>query len=60
MFNNNKKERLKLFSKNPVKTALTLVFLGSMFGIVKMTSFVERGVNETKLIKNKNNKEEGI
>lgn len=60
MFNNNKKERLKLFSNNPVKAALTLVFLGSMFGIVKMTSFVERGVNETKLIKNKNNKEEGI
>lgn len=56
---NNKKERLKLFSNNPVKAALTLVFLGSMFGIVKMTSFVERGVNETKLIKNKNNKEEG-
>lgn len=58
MFNNNRKERLKLFSNNPVKAALTLVFLGSMYGLVKVTSFVERGVNETKLIK-KNNKEEG-
>lgn len=57
MFNNNKKERLKLFSNNPVKAALTIVFLGSMYGLVKVSSFVERGVNETKLIKN--NKEEG-
>ena len=59
MFNNNRKERLKLFSNNPVKAALTIVFLGSMYGLVKVSSFVERGVNETKLIK-KNNKEEGI
>ena len=58
MFNNNRKERLKLFSSNPVKAALTLVFLGSMYGLVKVSSFVERGVNETKLIK-KNNKEDG-
>ena len=57
MFNNNRKERLKLFSSNPVKAALTLVFLGSMYGLVKVSSFVERGVNKTKLIKN--NKEEG-
>lgn len=59
MFNNNRKERLKLFSNNPIKAALTIVFLGSMYGLVKVSSFVERGVNETKLIK-KNNKEEGI
>ena len=58
MFNNNRKERLKLFSINPIKAALTIVFLGSMFGLVKVSSFVERGVNETKLIK-KNNQEEG-
>lgn len=58
MFNNNRKERLKLFSNNPIKAALTIVFLGSMFGLVKVSSFVERGVNETKLIK-KNNQEEG-
>lgn len=57
MFNNNRKERLKLFSNNPIKAALTIVFLGSMYSLVKATSFVERGVNETKLIKN--NKEEG-
>ena len=57
MFNTNRKERLKLFSSNPIKAALTIVFLGSMFGLVKVSSFVERGVNETKLIKN--NKEEG-
>lgn len=59
MFNNNRKDRLKLFSNNPVKAALTIVFLGSMYGLVKVSSFVERGANETKLIK-KNNKEEGI
>lgn len=60
MFNsNNRKERLKLFSNNPVKAALTIVFLGSMYSLVKAASFVERGINETKLIK-KNNKEEGI
>ena len=59
MFNNNRKERLKLFSNNPIKAALTIVFLGSMYGLVKVSSFVERGVNETKLIK-KNTKEEGI
>ena len=58
MFNNNRKERLKLFSNNPIKTAATIVFLGSMYSLVKASSFVERGVNETKLIK-KNNKEEG-
>ena len=40
-----------------IKAALTVVFLGSMYGLVKVSSFVERGVNETKLIKN--NKEEG-
>lgn len=58
MFNNsNRKEKFKLFSNNPVKAALTIVFLGSMYSLVKATSFVERGVNETKLIKN--NKEEG-
>ena len=58
MFNNsNRKERLKLFSNNPIKAALTIVFLGSMYGLVKVSSFVERGVNETKLIKN--TKEEG-
>lgn len=50
---------MKLFSSNPIKAALTIVFLGSMYGLVKVSSFVERGVNETKLIK-KNNKEEGI
>ena len=60
MFNNsNRKEKFKLFSNNPIKVALTIVFLGSMYGLVKVSSFVERGVNETKLIK-KNNKEEGI
>ena len=59
MFNsNNRKGNLKLFGNNPVKAALTLVFLGSMYGLVKVSSFVERGVNETKLIK-KNNQEEG-
>ena len=59
MFNsNNRKGNLKLFSSNPVKAALTLVFLGSMYGLVKVSSFVEHGVNETKLIK-KNNQEEG-
>ena len=59
MFNNsNRKERLKLFSNNPIKAAATIVFLGSMYSLVKASSFVERGVNETKLIK-KNNKEEG-
>lgn len=59
MFNtDNRKKRLKLFSSNPVKAALTIVFLGSMYSLVKASSFVERGVNETKLIK-KNNKEEG-
>ena len=58
MFNsNNRKGNLKLFSNNPVKAALTIVFLGSMYSLVKASSFVERGVNETKLIKN--NKEEG-
>ena len=57
MFNNNRKEKLKLFSSNPIKAALTVVFLGSMYSLVKATSFVERGVNKTKLIKN--NKEEG-
>ena len=57
MFNNNRKERLKLFSNNPIKAAATIVFLGSMYSLVKAASFVERGVNETKLIKN--NKEEG-
>ncbi|MDY2580382.1 MAG: hypothetical protein SOW17_08230 [Clostridium sp.] len=50
---------MKLFSNNPVKAALTIVFLGSMYSLVKAASFVERGINETKLIK-KNNKEEGI
>ena len=49
---------MKLFSNNPIKAAATLVFLGSMYGLVKVSSFVERGVNETKLIK-KNNQEEG-
>lgn len=58
MFNNNRKGNLKLFSSNPIKAALTIVFLGSMYSLVKASSFVERGVNETKLIKN-NNKEEG-
>ena len=48
---------MKLFSSNPIKAALTVVFLGSMYSLVKATSFVERGVNKTKLIKN--NKEEG-
>lgn len=58
MFNsNNRKGNLKLFSNNPIKAALTIVFLGSMFGLVKASSFVERGVDKTKLIKN--NKEEG-
>ena len=57
MFNNNRKERLKLFSNNPVKAALTIVFLGSMYSLVKASSFVEREVNKTKLIKN--TKEEG-
>ena len=57
MFNTNRKERLKLFSSNPIKAAATIVFLGSMYSLVKAASFVERGVNETKLIKN--NKEEG-
>lgn len=58
MFNsNNRKGNLKLFSNNPIKAALTIVFLGSMYGLVKVSSFVERGVNETKLIKN--TKEEG-
>lgn len=58
MFNNsNRKEKFKLFSNNPIKAALTIVFLGSMYGLVKVSSFVERGVNETKLIKN--TKEEG-
>lgn len=52
MFNNNK-GKLKLFSDNPVKAVLGVIFLGSMFGIVKVTSFVERGINETKFIKNK-------
>ena len=59
MFNNsNRKEKFKLFSNNPVKAAVTLVFLGSMYGLVKASGFVERGINKTKLIKN--NKEEGI
>ena len=59
MFNNsNRKEKMKLFSNNPIKAALTIVFLGSMYSLVKAASFVERGVNETKLIK-KNNQEEG-
>ena len=49
---------MKLFSNNPIKAALTIVFLGSMYSLVKVSSFVERGVNETKLIK-KNNQEEG-
>lgn len=58
MFNsNNRKGNLKLFSNNPIKAAATLVFLGSMFGLVKVSSFVERGANKTKLIKN--TKEEG-
>ena len=58
MFNsNNRKGNLKLFSNNPIKAALTIVFLGSMYGLVKVSSFVERGVNETKIIKN--TKEEG-
>ena len=58
MFNsNNSKGNLKLFSNNPIKAALTVVFLGSMYSLVKAASFVERGVNETKL--SKNNKEEG-
>ena len=58
MFNsNNRKGNLKLFNNNPIKAALTIVFLGSMYSLVKATSFVERGVNKTKLIKN--NKEEG-
>ena len=57
MFNNNRKEKLKLFSSNPVKAALTVVFLGSMYSLVKATSFVEREINKTKLIKN--TKEEG-
>ena len=48
---------MKLFSNNPVKAALTIVFLGSMYSLVKASSFVERGVNKTKLIKN--TKEEG-
>ena len=55
--NNNRKERLKLFSNNPIKAAATIVFLGSMYSLVKATSFVERGVNKTKLIEN--TKEEG-
>ena len=59
MFNtDNRKEKMKLFSSNPIKAAATIVFLGSMYGLVKVSSFVERGVNETKLIK-KNNQEEG-
>ena len=49
---------MKLFSNNPIKAAATIVFLGSMYSLVKAASFVERGVNETKLIK-KNNQEEG-
>ena len=49
---------MKLFSNNPIKAALNIVFLGSMYSLVKVSSFVERGVNETKLIK-KNNQEEG-
>lgn len=57
MFNNNRKERLKLFSSNPVKAALTIVFLGSMYSLVKASGFVERGINKTKLIEN--TKEEG-
>ena len=58
MFNsNNRKGNLKLFSSNPIKAAATIVFLGSMYSLVKAASFVERGVNETKLINN--NKEEG-
>ena len=58
MFNNsNRKEKFKLFSNNPVKAALTIVFLGSMYSLVKATSFVERGINKTKLIEN--TKEEG-
>ena len=48
---------MKLFSSNPVKAALTIVFLGSMYGLVKISSFVEHGVNKTKLIEN--TKEEG-
>ena len=56
--NNNRKEKMKLFSNNPIKAAATIVFLGSMYSLVKAESFVERGGNETKLIKN--NKEEGI
>ena len=57
MFNNNRKERLKLFSNNPIKAALTVLFLGSMYSLVKASGFVERGINKTKLINN--NKEEG-
>ena len=58
MFNNsNRKEKFKLFSNNPIKAALTIVFLGSMYSLVKASSFVERGVNKTKLIEN--TKEEG-
>ena len=58
MFNsNNRKGNLKLFSNNPIKAALTVVFLGSMYGLVKVSSFVEHGVNKTKLIEN--TKEEG-
>ena len=59
MFNsNNRKGNLKLFSNNPIKAALTVVFLGSMYSLVKASGFVERGINKTKLIK-KNNQEEG-
>ena len=58
MFNNsNRKEKFKLFSNNPVKAALTIVFLGSMYSLVKASGFVERGINKTKLIEN--TKEEG-
>ena len=57
MFNNTRKGNLKLFRNNPVKAALTIVFLGSMYGLVKVSSFAERGINKTKLIEN--TKEEG-
>ena len=55
--NNNRKGNLKLFSSNPVKAALTIIFLGSMYSLVKASGFVERGINKTKLIEN--TKEEG-
>ena len=59
MFNNsNRKEKLKLFSNNPIKAAMTIVFLGSVYGLVKVSSLGERGATEPKLIK-KNNQEEG-